>query len=49
LNNDLTAAVSALIKYQALAADDDARNADELLEKLKRSLAAAKNSRFGPT
>ena len=49
LNNDLAAAVSALIRYQGLAPEDDARNADELLENLKRSLAAAKNSRFGPT
>jgi Flp pilus assembly protein TadD len=48
LNNDLVAAINALTKYQGLASENDARNADELLENLKRSLVAAKNSRFGP-
>lgn len=46
LNNDLAAAVSALTKYQELVSEDEARNADELLRNLKKSLAAAKNSRF---
>jgi tetratricopeptide (TPR) repeat protein len=49
INNDLGAAVSALSKYQELVSEDEARNADELLDKLKKSLAAAKNSRFGST
>ena len=49
INNDLAAAVSALGKYQELVSEDEARNADELLHNLKKSLAAAKNSRFGST
>jgi tetratricopeptide (TPR) repeat protein len=47
INNDLGAAVAALTKYQELAPHDEGRNADELLENLKKSLAAAKNSQFG--
>lgn len=47
INNDLAAAVSALSKYQELVCEDEARNADELLRNLKRSLAAARNSRLG--
>jgi tetratricopeptide (TPR) repeat protein len=49
IKNDLGAAVDALTKYQELVSDDDARNADELLQNLKRSLAAAKNSRLRST
>jgi len=48
INNDLTAAVSALTKYQELVSGDEGRNADELLRNLKKTLAAARNSRFGP-
>jgi len=49
IKNDLGPAISALTKYQELVSEEDARNADELLHNLKRSLAAAKNSRFGST
>ena len=49
INNELAAAVSALTKYQALVSEVERRNADELLSNLKRTLAAAKNPRFGPT
>ena len=47
LNNDLAAALSAITRYQELVPDDEARMADELLRNLKKSLAAAKNPRFG--
>ncbi len=47
INNELAAAVSALTKYQELVPAHEGRNADELLRNLKRSLAAAKNSRLG--
>ena len=49
INNDLAAAVSALTKYQQLVPEDEGRNAEELLSNLKRTLAAAKDSRFGTT
>src|SRR5205809_2155308 len=49
INNELAAAVSALTKYQALVSEVEGRNADELLSNLKRTLAAAKNPRFGAT
>ncbi|MEO8428214.1 MAG: tetratricopeptide repeat protein [Verrucomicrobiota bacterium] len=49
IRNDLGAAISALTKYQELVSEDEARNADELLHNLKKSLAAAKNSRLGST
>src|ERR1043166_6260668 len=49
INNELSAAVSALTKYQALVSEVEGRNADELLSTLKRTLAAAKNPRFGTT
>ncbi len=45
INNDLAAAINALIKYQQLVPPDEAEHADELLHNLKRSLAAGKNSR----
>ena len=48
VNNDLAAAVNALTKYQQLVPAEEGRNAEELLNNLKRSLAAAKNSRVGP-
>jgi len=47
IRNDLGAAINALTKYQELVSEDEARNADELLYNLKKSLAAAKNSRLG--
>jgi tetratricopeptide (TPR) repeat protein len=47
ISNDLGAAVAALTRYQQLASADEGRHADELLQNLKKSLAAAKNSRFG--
>jgi tetratricopeptide (TPR) repeat protein len=47
LTSDLDGAVGALTKYQALVPADEGRNAGELLQTLKKSLAAAKNSRFG--
>jgi len=49
LNNELGAAVSALTRYQELVSEDEARNANELLRNLKKSLAAAKGSRFCST
>src|SRR5438105_3754374 len=49
INNDLGAAVSALTRYQELVSKDEALNAEELLHNLKRSLAAARNSRPGST
>jgi Flp pilus assembly protein TadD len=48
LNNDLAAAVSTLLKYQEIAPEDEGRNAEELLSNLKKTLAAARNSRLGP-
>jgi Flp pilus assembly protein TadD len=49
INNDLSAAVCSLNKYQELVPEDEGRIAGELLENLKKSLAASKNSRFGST
>lgn len=49
INNDLAAAVSTLTRYQQLVPEEEARSADELLQNLKKSLAVAKNSRFGPS
>ena len=40
IKNDLDAAISALTKYQELVSQDEARNADDLLHNLKKSLAA---------
>ena len=48
MKNDLRGAVSSLSKYQELASEGECRMAEELLDNLKRSLAAAKNSRIGP-
>jgi tetratricopeptide (TPR) repeat protein len=48
LNNNLTAAVDALIRYQKLAPTDEGRKANELLDNLKKTLAASKNSRSSP-
>ncbi len=41
ISNDLAGAVRTLIKYKELVSETDGRNADELLESLTRSLAAA--------
>jgi tetratricopeptide (TPR) repeat protein len=49
INNDFAAAVTALARFQQLVSPEEARHADELLQNLKRSLAAAKPSRFGST
>jgi Flp pilus assembly protein TadD len=49
INNDLTAAVVTLTKYQQLVPEAEGRNAEELLSNLKQTLAAANNSRFGTT
>ncbi len=48
INNDFGAAVGALGKYQELVSEEEGRIAGELLQNLKKSLAATKNSRFGP-
>jgi tetratricopeptide (TPR) repeat protein len=47
INNELSAAIKTLTKYQQLVSLDEARNADELLRNLKQSLAAKKDSRLG--
>lgn len=39
INHELPAAITALTRYQQLASMNDARNADELLEQLRRALA----------
>jgi tetratricopeptide (TPR) repeat protein len=48
INGGPAAALASLSKYQELAGPEEARNASDLLRDLKKSLAAAKNSRFGP-
>ncbi len=47
INHELDAAVSALATYQSLAPAEEARNANELMESLKRSLAATRNPKSG--
>ena len=49
IRNDLRAAIGALTRYQELVSPDEARHADELLLNLRKSLAAARNSRVGST
>jgi tetratricopeptide (TPR) repeat protein len=49
INNDLEAALRTLRTYQQLVSADEGRVAAELLENIKRTLAAAKNSRLGVT
>ncbi len=49
INNDLAAAVNSLTNYRQMVSEEEGRNADELLDNLKRSLAAAKNSRSSIT
>jgi len=48
INNDFSAAVSALSKYRDLVSEEEGRIAEDLLQNLKKSLASAKNTRFGP-
>jgi tetratricopeptide (TPR) repeat protein len=48
INNDLSGAIVALMRYQELVPKDEGRNADELLENLRKSLAAAKTSSSAP-
>jgi tetratricopeptide (TPR) repeat protein len=47
INHDLAGALSALSTYQQMVSEDEGRIAQELLENLKKSVAAAKNSRLG--
>jgi hypothetical protein len=49
INNEFSAAITALTRYQELVPADEGRNGDELLENLKKSLTATKNSRAGVT
>ncbi|HEV2394678.1 MAG TPA: tetratricopeptide repeat protein [Verrucomicrobiae bacterium] len=49
INNEAAAAVSALTKYRELVPANEGRKAEDLLEKLKKSLAAARNSRSAST
>ena len=49
IRDDPGAAISALAKYKGLVSEDEARTADELMHNLKKSLAAARNSRLGST
>src|SRR5262245_33153298 len=49
ISNELGAAVNALTRYQKLVSIEEGRKADELLDNLRKSLAATKNSRLGPT
>jgi tetratricopeptide (TPR) repeat protein len=48
INNEIAAAVSALTRYQQLVPVDEGRNAEDLLNNLKRALAAGKNSQVAP-
>ncbi|HWN94551.1 MAG TPA: tetratricopeptide repeat protein [Methylomirabilota bacterium] len=48
INHDLPAAINTLTKYQELVSPEEARNAEELLRNLKRSLAA-RNPRLSST
>ncbi len=47
ISNDLAAAINALMRYQELVSEAEGRNVEELLHNLRKSLAAAKNSRPG--
>jgi len=49
INSDPGAAVRALRKYQELVSKEEGRIAEDLLQDLKKSLAAAQNSRLGAT
>jgi tetratricopeptide (TPR) repeat protein len=45
INSDFAAAISSLSRYQELVSEDEGRNAEELLQNLKNSLAASKSTR----
>jgi tetratricopeptide (TPR) repeat protein len=45
INNELAAAINSLSRYQELVSEDEGRNAEELLQNLKNSLAASKTTR----
>jgi len=47
INNEIVAAINALARYQQLAPPNEAGNADDLLENLKKSLAVTKSSSTG--
>lgn len=47
LNHELGPAVTSLNRYQAMVSPDEGRNAEELLENLRKSLAASNGSRLG--
>lgn len=47
INNDFDAALKALRQYQALVPDAEGRLADELLQNLKKAMAAAGSTRRG--
>ena len=47
INADNAAAVQTLVKYKRLVSADEGRIAEELLDNLQKSLAAAKKSRLG--
>jgi tetratricopeptide (TPR) repeat protein len=49
INNDASAAIQTLARYQQLVSEVEGRKAAELLRTLKTSIAAARNSRLGPT
>ena len=49
INSEFVDAIAALNKYQQLVSPEEGRIADELLDNLKKSLAAAKNSRANVT
>jgi tetratricopeptide (TPR) repeat protein len=49
INNQLAPAIATLTTYRQMVSEDEARNADELLENLRRSLAASKDSRSNTT
>ena len=46
INNDLEGAVTAVATYQRLVSKEEGHQAGELLDNLKKSLAAAKPARF---
>ena len=47
MNEELSAAISALSRYQELVSPEEGRKADELLQNLKKSVAAAERSQAG--
>jgi len=47
LNNQFPPAIDALMKYREMVSPEEARNAEELLRNLQKSVAAAQNSRTG--